>query len=131
MNKANIPLILVGNDIESVNRLACVRVNAAAAGRIAAELMNYVTPAGSETVVLLGDKGLLEHREKSQRVSKPDLRTDEGCILHLKLRTNRTWRVLSQKKRSETFLGCAEYMWQQEIRSPCAKCSPNAILRGG
>lgn len=64
LNIANIPLILVGNDIESVNRLACVRVNAVTAGRIAAELMNYVTPAGSEMVVLLGDKEMIEHKEK-------------------------------------------------------------------
>lgn len=84
MNKADIPLILVGNDIESVKRFACVRVNAAAAGRIAAELMNYVTPAGSETVVLLGDKGLLEHREK---VSAFEAGLEDGRRLHFTFET--------------------------------------------
>jgi Transcriptional regulators len=64
LTNAGIPLILVGNDIEGVNRLACIRVNAVMAGRLAAEFMNYITSAGAEIAVLIGDKGILEHREK-------------------------------------------------------------------
>ena len=59
-----IPVFLVGNDFQPELRTACIRVNAILAGRLAGEMMNYLTPEGSNLLAFIGDKSLREHTEK-------------------------------------------------------------------
>ncbi len=60
----NIPVFLVGNDFDPEDRAGCVRVNAQMAGRLASEILCYITPAESNLVIFIGDLSILEHREK-------------------------------------------------------------------
>lgn len=62
----NIPVFLVGNDFDPEDRAGCVRVNAQMAGRLASEILCYITPAESNLVIFIGDLSILEHREKVQ-----------------------------------------------------------------
>jgi len=64
LNENRILVLLVGNDFKESARIACVRVNAHMAGRLAAEMMNHITPENAGIVALIGDKSIREHTEK-------------------------------------------------------------------
>lgn len=60
----NIPVFLVGNDFYPDLRTDCIRVNAILAGKLAGELMNYLTEENANLLAFIGDKSLTEHAEK-------------------------------------------------------------------
>jgi len=59
-----IPVFLVGNDFQKEDRVACVQVDAVMAGRLAGEIMGYLTPPDASLTAFIGDKGMMEHLDK-------------------------------------------------------------------
>lgn len=66
LREAEIPCFLVGNDFDPSLRTACIRVDAVLAGKLAGEMMNYLTPENAQLLAFIGDGNLTEHAEKLQ-----------------------------------------------------------------
>jgi LacI family transcriptional regulator len=64
LNEKNIPVVVLGTDFHESNHLASVRGNAYLAGKLAAELMNYLVPENKQVAVFIGKKEFTDHREK-------------------------------------------------------------------
>lgn len=60
----NIPVVLLGTDLQEGKRLTCIRVDADMAGRLAGEFMGWVIPQNKSAAVLIGNKDMRDHCEK-------------------------------------------------------------------
>lgn len=82
LREAEIPCFLVGNDFDPSLRTACIRVDAVLAGKLAGEMMNYLTPEDAQILAFIGDGNLTEHAEKLQgfRAELQGGRHLAGCL---------------------------------------------------
>lgn len=62
LDKKNIPLILVANDILENKKLSVIKQNTKVVGAIAAELLGFFNPSGNN-VILIGDNENISHKE--------------------------------------------------------------------
>lgn len=58
------PCVVVGSEIKTAEDIGCVHINSEISGRLAAEYMAQLLPAGSATAVMIGSRSNLEHRKK-------------------------------------------------------------------
>ena len=66
INNNNIPLILLGSDLDpEEHRLSCVRVNADLSGRLAADIVKLSLAANKSAAVFIGNKDVKVHQDKS------------------------------------------------------------------
>ena len=61
----NIPIVTIGSSPNLNNESLCsVRVDAYHSGKMAAEMLSYLTPKDADFIVFVGNKDNLEHRQK-------------------------------------------------------------------
>lgn len=64
LHDRGIQLVILGSDINEVNRLCSVRVDAYKAGRLAAEFMGWIVGENKSVAVFIGNKDYREHKDK-------------------------------------------------------------------
>jgi LacI family transcriptional regulator len=65
LQSENIPVFVLGSDLEDESRLCCVRINATMSGMLAAEFMYRIIGQGRTVAVFIGNKDMSDHKEKA------------------------------------------------------------------
>ncbi len=64
LNKSKIPVITLGADLPGADKLCCIRVNACASGKLAAEFMKWLIAPEKTVAIFIGNKDFSDHKEK-------------------------------------------------------------------
>jgi LacI family transcriptional regulator len=64
LSEKNIPVVILGSDLPSGNRITCVREDSCLAGKLAAEIMKWIVGENETVAVFIGNKDMSDHREK-------------------------------------------------------------------
>ncbi len=66
LHKLGIPVVLVSSDLEKSGRLACIRIDAEASGKIAADFAHAILRDMESATVLVGSLDVTEHSRKAE-----------------------------------------------------------------
>jgi len=63
-NENDIPIVLLGTDLEIKEKIACVKVDSYVAGRLAGEFINMIIEKEKAVIAFVGNKDMDDHKEK-------------------------------------------------------------------